>query len=166
EFVGHTQETDLSVPVRRGDWWYITRTTAGDDYPTFTRVADDGAMPQVEPGVMLEGEQMLLDAQAEAAGAEFYSLGGLVPSPDHTLLAYAVDTAGDERFTLVVKDIASGQILDQAVTGAGYGLAFSSDQQWLFYSRVDEAWRHHQIMVHRLGTSMSEIVLFCEVARV
>src|SRR5699024_6907996 len=39
EFVGHTQETDLSVPVRRGDWWYITRTTAGDDYPTFTRVA-------------------------------------------------------------------------------------------------------------------------------
>src|SRR5699024_8155731 len=87
EFVGHTQATDLSVPVRRGDWWYITRPTAGDDYPTFTRVADDGAMPQVEPGVMLEGEQVLLDAQAEAAGAQFYSLGGLVPSPDHTLFA-------------------------------------------------------------------------------
>ncbi|MGO2756283.1 MAG: oligopeptidase B, partial [Brachybacterium alimentarium] len=37
EFVGHTQETDLSVPVRRDGWWYITRTTAGDDYPAFTR---------------------------------------------------------------------------------------------------------------------------------
>ena len=156
EFVGHTQETDLGVPVRRDAWWYITRTTAGNDYPAFTRVADTGAMPQVEPGVMLEGEQLLLDAQAEAAGSEFYSLGGLAPSPDHTLLAYAVDTAGDERFTLVVKDIASGEILDQAVTGAGYGLAFSSDQQWLFYSRVDEAWRQHQIWRHRLGTAMSD----------
>ena len=156
EFVGHTQETDLGVPVRRDAWWYITRTTAGNDYPAFTRVADAGAMPQVEPGVMLEGEQLLLDAQAEAAGSEFYSLGGLAPSPDHTLLAYAVDTAGDERFTLVVKDIASGEILDEAVTGAGYGLAFSSDQQWLFYSRVDEAWRQHQIWRHRLGTAMSD----------
>ena len=115
-------------------------------------------MPQVEPGVMLEGEQLLLDAQAEAAGAEFYSLGGLAPSPDHTLLAYAVDTAGDERFTLVVKDIAAGEILDEAVTGAGYGLAFSTDQQWLFYARVDEAWRQHQIWRHRIGTAMTEDV--------
>ena len=162
EFVGHTQETDLGVPVRRDAWWYITRTTAGNDYPAFTRVADTGAMPQVEPGVMLEGEQMLLDAQAEAAGAEFYSLGGLAPSPDHTLLAYAVDTAGDERFTLVVKDIASGEILDEAVTGAGYGLAFSNDQQWLFYARVDEAWRQHQIWRHRLGTAMSDDVMVIE----
>ena len=162
EFVGHTQETDLSVPVRRGDWWYITRTTAGDDYPKFTRVADAGALPQVEPGVMLEGEQVLLDAQAEAAGAEFYSLGGLAPSPDHTLFASAVDTAGDERFTLRVTDIASGEVIDEAVTGTGYGLAFSADQEWLFYARVDDAWRQHQIWRHRIGSPASEDVLVIE----
>ena len=162
EFIGHTQETDLSVPVRRDDWWYITRTTAGDDYPKFTRVADTGTMPQVEPGTMLEGEQVLLDAQAEAAGAEFYSLGGLVPSPDHTLYASAVDTAGDERFTLRIKDLASGEIIDEAVTGAGYGLAFSTDQQWLFYARVDDSWRQHQIWRHRIGSDASEDQLVIE----
>ena len=162
EFVGHTQETDLSVPVRRGDWWYITRTTAGDDYPRFTRVADAGALPLVEPGVMLEGEQVLLDAQAEAAGHEFYSLGGLVPSPDHTLLAYAVDTAGDERFTLRVVDIARGEVIDESVTGTGYGIAFSTDQQWLFYARVDDAWRQHQIWRHRIGGDPAEDVLVLE----
>src|SRR5699024_8172901 len=70
----------------------------GHDYPAFTRVAEhpdlprgEGGVPAIEPGVLLEGEQVLLDAQAEAAGAEFYSLGGLVHSPDHSLLAYAVD---------------------------------------------------------------------------
>ena len=162
EFVGHTQETDLSVPVRRDDWWYITRTTAGDDYPKFTRVADTGSLPQVEPGVLLEGEQVLLDAQAEAADAEFYSLGGLAPSPDHTLFASAVDTAGDERFTLRVKDLASGEIIDEAVTGTGYGLAFSADQQWLYYARVDDAWRQHQIWRHRIGSAASEDVLVIE----
>jgi oligopeptidase B len=162
EFVGHTQETDLSVPVRRDDWWYITRTTAGDDYPKFTRVRDAGSIPQVEPGVLLEGEQVLLDAQAEAAGSEFYSLGGLVPSPDHTLFASAVDTAGDERFTLRVTDLASGTVVDEAVTGAGYGLAFSTDQQWLFYARVDDAWRQHQVWRHRIGSAASEDVLVIE----
>ena len=162
EFVGHTQETDLSVPVRRDDWWYITRTTAGDDYPKFTRIADTGTLPQVEPGALLEGEQVLLDAQAEAADAEFYSLGGLAPSPDHTLFASAVDTAGDERFTLRVKDLASGEIIDEAVTGTGYGLAFSADQEWLFYARVDDAWRQHQIWRHRIGSAASEDVLVIE----
>lgn len=159
EFIGHTQETDLSVPVRRGDWWYITRTTAGDDYPAFTRIAERedlprgaGGVPAIEPGVMLEGEQMLLDAQAEAQGHEFYSLGGLVPSPDHTLLATAVDTAGDERFTVRILDLEAGAVLDESVTGVGYGLAFSTDQQWLFYARVDDAWRQHQIWRHRIGT--------------
>ena len=162
EFVGHTQETDLSVPVRRGDWWYITRTTAGDDYPRFTRVADAGAMPQVEPGVMLAGEQVLLDAQAEAAGHEFYSLGGLTLSPDHNLLAYAVDTAGDERFTLRVLDLSAGEVLDESVTGTGYGIAFSTDQQWLFYARVDDAWRQHQVWRHRIGADPAEDVLVLE----
>ncbi|MGO1225195.1 S9 family peptidase [Brachybacterium sp. AOP42-C2-15] len=162
EFIGHTQETDLSVPVRRDHWWYITRTTAGDDYPKFTRVADTGTLPQVEPGAMLEGEQVLLDAQAEAKDAEFYSLGGLAPSPDHTLYASAVDTAGDERFTLRVKDLTSGEIIDEAVTGAGYGLAFSADQQWLFYARVDDSWRQHQIWRHRIGSDASEDVLVIE----
>ena len=162
EFVGHTQETDLSVPVRRGDWWYITRTTAGDDYPRFTRVADTGAMPQVEPGVMLAGEQVLLDAQAEAAGHEFYSLGGLTLSPDHNLLAYAVDTAGDERFTLRVLDLSAGEVLDESVAGTGYGIAFSTDQQWLFYARVDDAWRQHQVWRHRIGADPAEDVLVLE----
>ncbi|GLI29262.1 MULTISPECIES: S9 family peptidase [Brachybacterium] len=162
EFVGHTQETDLSVPVRRGDWWYITRTTAGDDYPKFTRVADAGSMPQVEPGVMLESEQVLLDAQAEAAGHEFYSLGGLTLSPDHNLLAYAVDTAGDERFTLRVLDLSAGEVLDESVAGTGYGIAFSTDQQWLFYARVDDAWRQHQVWRHRIGADPAEDVLVLE----
>ena len=162
EFVGHTQETDLSVPVRRGDWWYITRTTAGDDYPRFTRVADAGAMPQVEPGVMLAGEQVLLDAQAEAAGHEFYSLGGLTLSPDHNLLAYAVDTAGDERFTLRVLDLSAGEVLDESVAGTGYGIAFSTDQQWLFYARVDDAWRQHQVWRHRIAADPAEDVLVLE----
>ncbi|MCL6423172.1 S9 family peptidase [Brachybacterium sp. JHP9] len=159
EFAGHTQETDLSVPVRRGEWWYITRTTEGEDYPRYTRVRDsadlprtEGGIPAIEPGVLIDGEEVILDAQGLAEGLEFFSLGGFRPSPSQRLLAYSTDVAGDERFAVLVKDLASGEILDQAVTGAGYGLAFSLDEQWLFYARVDDAWRQHQIWRHRIGS--------------
>ena len=169
EFVGHTQETDLSVPVRHGEYWYIVRTTEGDDYPKYTRVKDhegvtrgSGGVPGIEPGVLLDGERVLLDAQAEAAQHEFFQLGGFQPSPDHTLLAYAVDVAGDERFSVHIKDLTSGEVIDSAVTGTGYGLAFSTDQQWLFYARVDDAWRQHQIWRHRIGSDASTDELVIE----
>src|SRR5699024_12624634 len=112
----YTQGSDRHGPVRREDWCYRPRPTAGSDYPAFTRVAEhpdlargEGGGPAIEPGVLLEGEQGLLDAQAEAAGAEFYSLGGLVHSPDHSLLAYAVANTHDERITSCVKTPATGQ---------------------------------------------------------
>ena len=169
EFIGHTQETDLSVPVRHGEYWYIVRTTEGDDYPKYTRVKDregltrgPGGVPQIEPGVLLDGEEVLLDAQAEAAGQEFYQLGGFRPSPDHALLAYAVDVAGDERFTIRIKDLASGEIIDESVTDTGYGLAFSPDREHLFYARVDDAWRQHQIWRHRIGSDASTDELVIE----
>lgn len=164
EFVGHTQETDLSVPTRRGDWWYITRTTQGHDYPCYTRVpaGEGAAVPEVSPGRMLPGEEVLLDAQALAAGEEFFALGGMALSDDQRLLAYATDTAGDERFAVTVKELSTGEALDEAATGVGYGLAFSSDQQWLFYARVDDAWRQHQIWRHRIGSDASEDQLVIE----
>src|SRR5699024_432598 len=65
ESVGHTLDTVLSVPGRRDVWWYISRTTAGHDYPAFTRVAEHpdlprgvGGVPAIEPGVLLEGVQV------------------------------------------------------------------------------------------------------------
>jgi oligopeptidase B len=157
--------------VRRGDWWYITRTTEGDDYPRYTRVRESedlprgvGGVPAIEPGVLIEGEDVVLDAQALAAGQEFFSLGGFLPSPDHDLLAYATDVAGDERFAVTVRDLGSGEVIDEAVTGTGYGLAFSTDQQWLFYARVDEAWRQHQIWRHRIGSPAEDDILVIEEA--
>lgn len=52
-------------------------------------------------------EEILLDENAEAARYEFYMVGGLEPSPNHKLLAYAEDTSGNEKYTLHVKDIES-----------------------------------------------------------
>ncbi|WP_084252896.1 S9 family peptidase [Devriesea agamarum] len=162
EIKSHTQETDLSVPDRDGEFWYVMRTTEGEQYPTYSRIPDTGSRPTITPGVFTDDEQMLLDCPRLAEGSEFFRLGGVRPSPDHTRLAYSVDVTGDEHFDLRVLDIHSGDVIDDAVRNIGYGFAFSCDGQWLFYTRVNDAWRQHQVWRHRIGSDAATDTLIFE----
>jgi oligopeptidase B len=111
------------------------------------------------PDVPVDGEQVLLDGNEEAKDQEFFALGALTVSPDHQLLAYAVDTEGDERFSLRVKDLRTDAVIDTAVDQVGYGCVFSLDGHYVFYTRVDETWRPHQVWRHEVGTSVDRDVL-------
>ncbi len=158
EIRAHVQETDVSVPVHMGDWWYFSRTTKGSQYPVHCRVparAGD-ARPAPVAGVALEGEQVLLDVNREAQGQEFYRLGGLAVSHDGTRMAILYDVRGDERFALQVRDLSASTVLDEQVTEAGYGLVWSRSGEELFYTRVDDAWRQHQVWRHRIGSPQTD----------
>lgn len=155
EIKARTQETDMSVPTRKGDWWYFWRSYAGKQYGVQCRCpaeAGDWTPPEVESGVTLPGEQVLLDGNAEAEGHDFFSLGGTDVSPDGTLLAYATDVVGDERYTLRVKDLATGDLLPDEITGVSGSTTWARDGATLFYVTVDTSWRPDTVWRHRLGT--------------
>ncbi len=171
EIKNRTQETDLSVPARKKGWWYYSRTEEGKQYGIQCRTAAadtgdpaaDWTPPEVLPGKPVEGEQILLDGNVLAEGKPFFSLGGLAVSEDGTLLAYCEDNAGDERFTLRVKDLESGTLLPDEVAGVFYGLAFSPDGTRVFYTVVDDSWRPFQVKIHTLGTPVEDdVVLYQE----
>ncbi len=171
EIRARTQETDLSLPVRRGDWWYYTRTVEGQQYAIRCRCPVDAqpsspddplaswAPPTLEPGVDVPGEQVLLDSNVEAEGHEFFSLGAFSVSDDERYLAWSVDVVGDERYTLRVKDLATGEVLPDEITGIGHGATWSACATHLFYSRVDDAWRPHEVWRHEMGTDPGDDVL-------
>jgi len=160
EIKSRTLETDLSVPTRRGSWWYYSRTLEGKQYAIHCRcaIADatDWTPPSLEPVAEVEGEQVLLDGNAEAEGHEFFSLGTFDISTDGHLLAYATDTVGDERFTLRFKDLRTGERLPDEVPNTFYGGTWSLDGTTYFYLTVDDAWRPYRVWRHRLGTPASE----------
>ncbi len=161
EITSHVQQSDLSVPVRHGDWWYYTRTQEGAQYPVFARVATQSSpeRPRVDAEGIPTGEEVMLDANAEASDEEFFSLGAFDVSPSGKLLAYAVDTTGDERFDLRVKDLATGRLIDVAVLGIGYGVAWAAGDDYIFYTRVDDAWRPHQVWRHEVGNGCQQDVM-------
>ncbi|WP_026552116.1 S9 family peptidase [Arthrobacter sp. H20] len=164
EIKNRTQETDLSVPTRKKGWWYYARTEEGKQYAISARVAatdtgdlaKDWTPPEIVPGRPIEGEQVMLDGNAEAEGKPFFSLGGLAVTEDGYLLAYCEDNAGDERFTLRIKDLRTGDLLPDVVPNIFYGLAFSPDGTQVFYTVVDDSWRPYQVRRHTLGTPVAQ----------
>ena len=166
EIRSRTQETDLSVPVASGPWWYYSRSQEGQQYSIECRVPRVEGEPRPAPreSEPVPGEQVLLDANVEAQGHDFFALGALTVSPDHGWLAYAVDVEGDERFALRVKDLGTGEVVDTAVEEIGYGCVFSLDGRYVFYTRVDETWRPHQVWRHEVGTPAESDVLVLEEA--
>lgn len=154
EIKNRTQETDLTVPIRNAGYWYYLRTEAGQQYAIHCRRAvREGEVdpPDTGDGAPLAGEEVLLDGNELAAGKEFFAIGTFDVSPDGRWLAYSVDFAGDERFTLRVKDLTTGEVLADEIPGTFYGTAWSADASTLFYLTVDDAWRPYRIWRHRVG---------------
>jgi oligopeptidase B len=165
EIKGRTQESDLSVPARKGDWWYYTRTVAGKQYAVQCRraaLSTDTGPPECGDGTPLPGEEVLLDANDLAGDSAFFSLGTFSVSPDGRLLAYSTDFSGDERYTLRIKDLTTGQTLPDEIPGTFYGCAWSAAGDALFYVTVDAAWRPHRVWRHRVGTPAGDDVMVFE----
>ncbi|MEP9380843.1 S9 family peptidase [Nocardioides sp. KR10-350] len=165
EIKERTLETDLSVPTRSRGYWYYGRSFEGREYGASCRVpvADDGDWTPPTPADVapdqpaLPGEEVLLDLDALAEGHEFFSLGGSAVSPDTRLLAYGTDVVGDERYTVRVKDLRTGELLPDVIENVhGGGVTWDRAAQWLYYTTADESWRSDKVWRHRLGTDQSE----------
>ena len=157
EVKASTALTDVTVPIREGEFWYFRRFAEGQSYATHHRAPvqlDEAGAPiplVPQPDVPTQGEELLVDENEWARGQEFFRLADMYPSPDGRLIAWARDTSGDERYTWVVQE-ASGRVIDEAVVDAGYGFAWADDSASFIYMGVDDAWRACDVWLHRVGT--------------
>jgi len=162
EIKARTKETDLTVPTYTSHpggsaYWYYVRTVEGSEYPIYCRVVAHNRQKLPDPEMEISGEEVLLDANLEAAGHEFFSLGALSVSLDGRLLAYSTDLTGAERFTIMIKDLVSGELLADQISDTAYGVAWAKNSH-LFYTRADEAWRPYIVFRHRIGTDPAQDV--------
>jgi oligopeptidase B len=149
EMLSRIQETDLSVPYRKGEYYYYVRTEAGKSYPIHCR----------KRGSLDAAEEVLLDQNQLAEGQEYFALGVFKVSPNHRLLAYSIDTTGSERYTLFFLDLTTGQHYPETIPNTDYSLAWGMDSQTIFYTQMDEANRPFQLLRHTLGTWVTKDVL-------
>ena len=146
EIKGRIKEEDQSLPVPKGPWEYRVRTGEGLQYPIHVR----------QQRGLSESEEVLLDENQLALGHEYFALGDLAVSPDHRLLAYTVDTDGNEEYELHVMDLERREIIDSGINGLSYGLVWANDSQTLFMVLTDEARRPDRVVRHVVGTDSQQ----------
>lgn len=152
EMLGRIKETDLTVPVQRDDYFYYSRTDEGKQYDTYCR----------KKGSLDAAEEILLDVNRLAEGYDFLELGTYKISPDHKLLAYSIDTAGNERYTLRVKNLETGELLPDRIPKISGSAVWANDNMTLFYTVPDDSWRSHKLYRHTLGQEEEDALIHHE----
>jgi oligopeptidase B len=153
EMLGHIKQTDLSVPTRRGDYFYYSRTQEGKQYPVQCRkkAAMDHSLDEHAQ------EEVLLDLNELAKGLKFLSLGSFAVSDDARLLAYTIDATGYRQFRLAIKDLRTGATLPDSA-GRVTSVEWCADKRTLFYTTEDPVTKRSNILWRHVLNEESEPV--------
>ncbi len=151
EILARIKQTDLSVPEKVGDYYYYSRTETGKQYHYFCR----------KRGTLDAPEEVMLDLNQMAEGAKYLSLGTYKISPNQNLMAYTLDTNGGEVYTVFVKDLTNGKIMEKIVEGADAMMDWGNDTT-LFYTILDETHRPYRLYRHILGQPSHDDALVYE----
>ena len=132
-----------TLRVKDGNYFYYSRIKADQQYSTYFRHQST--------------EEVLLDANKEAEGKEFYSVAGLNVSPSEELLLYGEDLNGRREYTLRIKDLKNNKMLSDEIVKVSPSSVWSNDSQYILYAKKDEETLiQNQVYLHKLGTDQSE----------
>lgn len=154
EIVGRIKQTDESVPYKDNGYWYYKRFVEGQEYPIYCR----------KKGSLSGKEEILLNVNEMARGHDYYSITGLSVSEDNNLLAYGEDSVSRRRYTVYVKDLRTGKLVEEPVPNTEGELVWANDNKTYFYTRKDSATlRSRWIIKHKVGSSFkSDPVIYEE----
>lgn len=158
EMLSRLPVTDESARWVRRRFTYWTRHRVNSEYAELWRLNHGSTARST-----IESESSLVfDIAALDAGTGYLDVGVTIVSPDEDLLAYSVDTDGDEVFELRFRDLRTGADLADRVPRSYYGGAWTADSSSFLYTVHDEAYRPFQVWRHRLGSDPHDDVLVLE----
>ena len=153
EIKGRQQPDLSSVPSKSDEWYYQWRFEEGSQYRVWLRWPVDGPNAREAPTA---DAQTILDEPTLAKDHEYFRLGSMSVSNNGSLLVYSTDTDGSERFRMVVKNLDTGEMVEDEVENTVGGAVWASDDASFLYTLVDENWRPWQVRLHILGEPVEQ----------
>ncbi len=151
EMRGRIKEDDSSVPTPHGDFQYYVRYRDGGEYPVYARTPRDGG-----------DEVILFDGDKESEGQEFFQIGSVNHSPNHALIAYAIDTLGSEYYDVRIRIVESGDEYEETIPSTGGSVVWAANSKSFYYIERDENQRPKRVKQHILGTKPADDLLIYE----
>jgi oligopeptidase B len=145
ELKGRIKLSDKSIPLKYRSYFYFNKTTSRSNYVIHLRSKRENGKSEI-----------ILDENKMAKGKQYFRLGAISVSPDESLIAYSQDIEGDERYTIHIKNLNTGNILSDLITNTLGNIVWQENGQGFYYTKVDEQWRSNKLFYHKLGTSSAE----------
>jgi oligopeptidase B len=145
EMKGRIKEDDASAPAPDGAFAYYTRYVIGGQHPLFCRRPRNGGE-----------ERVLVDGNALAKPHAYFRIAGVAHSPDHSFIAYAVDTKGSEFYRVNVIEADTGAVVDSRVADNNGSLEWAADSRTLLYVWLDEEHRPRRVLRHAIGADTAD----------
>ncbi|TCT37644.1 S9 family peptidase [Martelella mediterranea] len=150
EMRGRIKEDDSSVPMKDGPFAYGTAFRTGGEQPYFFRIPRDGDIADTS------AREILLDGDKEASGKAYFDIGDFDCTTDHSRASWSYDDKGSEFYTIRIRDLTSGEDLEDKLENTGGDAVWAPDGKSLFYTEVDENHRPSKVFHHIIGTEQSE----------
>lgn len=144
ELLSHYQEDDVSVPAKKGEYKYYTKTVAGKSYKYYCRkkILEDGELGE---------EELFLDVNQLAKGHKHCDIGSTDVCPEGDVLAYSIDVSGYETYDIRFLDLETGKLLeDDTIKGAAGGVEWGKDGSEVYYQTFDDAHRPQKVWCHKM----------------
>jgi oligopeptidase B len=148
EMKGRIKEDDVSVPAPDGAFAYYTRYVTGAQHPLFCRSARDGGE-----------ERVLVDGNALSKSHAYFRIASVAHSPDHSLIAYAVDTKGSEFYTVNIIEADTGALVESRIADNNGSLEWAADSRELLYIWLDDEHRPRRVLRHSIGAESADAVI-------
>ena len=153
EIKGRIKLDDESLPFKDFDYEYWSKTTTKGNYSIKLRKKiGTNNIEEIWNG----------DEEKEKLKVEYFGVGDLEVSFNDKYLGYSLDTKGSEYYTIYIRDIKTKKLVTDKIEETSGGITFSLDDQYIFYSKLDENHRPRKIYRHKLGTKVSEDQLIFE----
>ena len=148
------KEDDQSVPYFLNGYWYLTKYQKNKNYPIYLRRKSD----------LNYKDQILFDCNLLAEGYEYFDLSNIKISPNNKFAAYSVDTLSRRLYTIRIKNLHTGEVLNDQIINTSGGFAWANDNKTLFYTNRDsDTLRNDKILRHEIGTkSKDDKIVFHE----
>jgi len=145
ELVARIPQKDQSLPTKRNGWWYYSRFEEGKQYPYMVR----------KKGTTTAREEILLDVPRLAEKYKIYLVRGTAIAPNNRHYIYGIDTSGDRRCLLYVKDLMTDKLFPEIIRNTSGNYAWFNDNKSFYYVLNDHTVRPYKVMRHAVGTDPS-----------
>lgn len=150
ELVSFIPPKEVSMKIKYGAYLYFSEITSDQQYKTYYRELDGN-------------KELVLDVNAMAEGLEYFNIASVVPSSDNLLIAYAEDLSGRREYNIKVKNLASGEIIDNTIQNSSGSVVWDKQNTSIYYAQKDPVTLiENKVFKHKLGTDASEDILIYE----